>query len=423
MPPACQAKARTEWPAVWRFFAWLGCVSFGGPAGQIAILREELVERRRWLSAREFSDGLSFCLLLPGPEAHQLVIYSGWKLHGLRGALVAGTLFVLPAALLLWVLAALYAVYGDVLAVRVVFEAVQPAVLAIILTALAKMGRHHLHGARAWMLAGGAFVAMFFFQVPFPWIVVTALGLGAVRHFSQAEGGPDEPLPPPEAPRAAPAAWRVVGLGVLLWAAPVAVAAAAFGADGVVAALGVFFSKVAVVTFGGAYAVLPYVADHATGNAHWLTPAAMKDGLALAETTPGPLVIVLQFVGFLAGWNHAGTMPPLFMATLGAAITSWVTFVPSFIFILVGAPHVERLSRSARARSLLSSVTAAVIGVIANLAAWFASGIFAPDQPVIMSAVIAGTALWLLMARGWSIPAVIGLAAAAGLGRLWLAGM
>lgn len=423
MTPSCQAKARTDWPAVWRFFAWLGCVSFGGPAGQIAILREELVERRRWLSAREFSDGLSFCLLLPGPEAHQLVIYSGWKLHGLRGALVAGTLFVVPAALLLWLLTALYAVYGNLLTVRVLFEAVQPAVLAIILTALVKMGRHHLHGARAWILAGSAFVAMFFFQVPFPWIVVAALGLGAIRHLPQAEKSPEEPVPTPEAARATPAAWRVVGLGVLLWATPVAVAAAIFGADGVVTALGVFFSKVAVVTFGGAYAVLPYVADHATGSAHWLTPAAMKDGLALAETTPGPLVIVLQFVGFLAGWNHAGTMPPLLMATLGAAITSWVTFVPSFIFILVGAPHVERLSRSARARNLLSSVTAAVIGVIANLAAWFASGIFAPGQPAIMSSVIAGTALWLLMARGWSIPAVIGLAAGAGLGRLWLAGV
>lgn len=411
MPENCQAKAAPDWPAARRFFARLGWISFGGPAGQIAILREELVERHRWLTPQEFSAGLNFTLLLPGPEAHQLVIYSGWKLHGLRGALAAGVLFVLPAVLLLWAAAALYAVYGQLTWVQTLFETVRPAVLAIILAALVRMARHHLPDTRAWTLAAAAFVTMFFFRVPLPWIVLAALGLGAAKHLTapRTESG-DRPRSPV---RSVP--WRAVGLGLLAWFAPVLLAAVVFGTDSLLVSLGFFFSKVAVVTFGGAYAVLPYVADHAVNGAGWLSAAAMKDGLALAETLPGPLVKVLQFVGFLAGWNQPGTLPPWAMATLGAFITSWVTFVPSFLFVLAGAPFVERLADSPRARTVLETVTAAVIGVIANLAAWFAAGVFAPGQPVVLSAVLAGVALWLLMGRGWTVPAVVGLAAAAGL--------
>ena len=411
MPENCQAKAAPDWPAARRFFARLGWISFGGPAGQIAILREELVERHRWLTPQEFSAGLNFTLLLPGPEAHQLVIYSGWKLHGLRGALAAGVLFVLPAVLLLWAAAALYAVYGQLTWVQTLFETVRPAVLAIILAALVRMARHHLPDTRAWTLAAAAFVAMFFFRVPLPWIVLAALGLGAAKHLTaqRTESG-DRPRSPV---RSVP--WRAVGLGLLAWFAPVLLAAVVFGTDSLLVSLGFFFSKVAVVTFGGAYAVLPYVADHAVNGAGWLSAAAMKDGLALAETLPGPLVKVLQFVGFLAGWNQPGTLPPWAMATLGAFITSWVTFVPSFLFVLAGAPFVERLADSPRARTVLETVTAAVIGVIANLAAWFAAGVFAPGHPVVLSAVLAGVALWLLMGRGWTVPAVVGLAAAAGL--------
>ncbi|MEX1044929.1 MAG: chromate efflux transporter [Chthoniobacterales bacterium] len=413
MQRTCQEKAAADWPAAVRFFARLGWISFGGPAGQIAILREELVERRRWLSPHEFAAGLNFCLLLPGPEAHQLVIYSGWKLHGLRGALVAGALFVLPAVLLLWLAAGLYAVYGQLDWVQTVFGTVRPAVLAIIMAALVRMGRHHLPGTRAWLLAGAAFAAMFFYEVPFPWIVVAALGLGAVKHFTS-------PVPESGGRGRAPSAmvsWRILGVGLLAWFAPVALAALVFGADSVLASLGFFFSKVAVVTFGGAYAVLPYVADHAVYEAGWLSAAAMKDGLALAETLPGPLVKVLQFAGFLAGWNNPSPLAPWAMGTLGALITSWVTFVPSFLFILAGAPFVERLAESPRARTVLDTVTAAIIGVIANLAAWFATGIFAAGQPVALYAVIAGVTLWLLMGRGWSVPAVVGMAAAAGLVR------
>jgi chromate transporter len=389
----------------------LGWISFGGPAGQIAILREELVERHRWLTPQEFSAGLNFTLLLPGPEAHQLVIYSGWKLHGLRGALAAGVLFVLPAVLLLWAAAALYAVYGQLTWVQTLFETVRPAVLAIILAALVRMARHHLPDTRAWALAAAAFVAMFFFRVPLPWIVLAALGLGAVKHLTAPrEESDDRPRSPV---RSVP--WHAVGLGLLAWFAPVLLAAVVFGADSLLVSLGFFFSKVAVVTFGGAYAVLPYVADHAVNGAGWLSAAAMKDGLALAETLPGPLVKVLQFVGFLAGWNQPGTLPPWAMATLGAFITSWVTFVPSFLFVLAGAPFVQGLADSPRARTVLETVTAAVLGVIANLAAWFAAGVFAPGQPVVLSAVLAGVTLWLLMGRGWTVPAVVGLAAAAGL--------
>jgi chromate transporter len=411
MPENCQAKAAPDWPAARRFFARLGWISFGGPAGQIAILREELVERHRWLTPQEFSAGLNFTLLLPGPEAHQLVIYSGWKLHGMRGALAAGVLFVLPAVLLLWAAAALYAVYGQLAWVQTLFGTVRPAVLAIILAALVRMARHHLPDTRAWTLAAAAFVAMFFFRVPLPWIVLAALGLGAVKHLTAPRAESD--ARPRSPSRSVP--WPAVGLGLLAWFAPVLLAAVVFGPDSLLVSLGFFFSKVAVVTFGGAYAVLPYVADHAVNGAGWLSAAAMKDGLALAETLPGPLVKVLQFVGFLAGWNQPGTLPPWAMATLGAFITSWVTFVPSFLFVLAGAPFVERLADSPRARTVLETVTAAVIGVIANLAAWFAAGVFAPGQPVVLSAVLAGVALWLLMGRGWTVPAVVGLAAAAGL--------
>ncbi len=413
MQEPCQEKAAADWPAAVRFFARLGWISFGGPAGQIAILREELVERRRWLTPHEFASGLNFCLLLPGPEAHQLVIYSGWKLHGLRGALAAGALFVLPAILLLWGAAALYALYGQLEWVQTLFITVRPAVLAIIIAALVRMGRHHLHGTRDWLLAAAAFAAMFFYHVPFPWIVVAALGLGAVKHLTSPapdRGGREQP-PAIKVP------WRVLGLGLLAWFGPVLLTVLVFGGDSVTASLGFFFSQVAVVTFGGAYAVLPYVADHAVNQTGWLSAAAMKDGLALAETLPGPLVKVLQFAGFFAGWNNPSPLGPWAMATLGALLTSWVTFVPSFLFILAGAPFIERLAASPRARTILDTVTAAIIGVIANLAAWFATGIFSPGQPAILSAIIAGVTLWLLMARRWPVPSVVGLAAAAGLVR------
>ena len=277
MRQPCQDKAVPDWKEARRFFARLGWVSFGGPAGQIAILREEFVERRRWLTPHEFSAGLNFSMLLPGPEAHQLVIYSGWKLHGLRGAIAAGALFVLPAMLLLWAAAGLYTMFGQLDGVQTLFATVRPAVLAIILAALVRMARHHLAGPRAWLLAAAAFAAIYFFQVPFPWIVLAAVGLGAAKHLT----APPAPAATPATPRP-PIPWRTLGLGLLAWFAPVLLAGLVFGWDSLLASLGFFFSKVAVVTFGGAYAVLPYVADHAVNHAGWLSADAMKDGLALA---------------------------------------------------------------------------------------------------------------------------------------------
>ena len=410
MQDHCQVKAVPDWMEARRFFARLGWISFGGPAGQIAILREELVERRRWMTPHEFSAGLNFSMVLPGPEAHQLVIYAGWKLHGLRGAITAGALFALPAVLLLWAAAGLYAIFGQLDGVETLFGAVRPAVLAIILAALVRMARHHLAGPRAWLLAAAAFAAIYFFQVPFPWIVLAAVGLGAAKHLT----APPAPTATPATPRP-PIPWRTLGLGLLVWFAPVVLAGLVFGWDSLLVSLGFFFSKVAVVTFGGAYAVLPYVADHAVNHAGWLSADAMKDGLALAESLPGPLVKVLQFAGFFAGWNNPAPLGPWTMATLGAFLTSWVTFVPSFLFILAGAPFVELLAENPRARMILDTITAAVIGVIASLAVWFAADVFGPDQPSVLHAAIAGVSLWLLVGRRWSVPAVVSLAGAVGL--------
>jgi chromate transporter len=327
-------------------------------------------------------------------------------MQGLRGAVAAAILFVLPAALLLWVLSALYAIYGQLESVQTVFGLLRPAVLAIIIAALVRMARHHLEDLRAWMLAAGAFVAIFFFAVPFPWIVIFALGLGLVARTQKTDA-------PAIALQSEKVRWSAVALLIALWMAPIVLAAAIFGSGNILSSLGLFFSKTALVTFGGAYAVLPYVAQHAVGE-EWLSSQAMQDGLALAETTPGPLVIVLQFAGFFAGWNNATPLPPLAMATLGAAMTTWVTFLPSLIFILVGAPYVDRLTQSPRATAVLSTMGAMVVGVIASLAAWFATGVFAPGEDRVVSAVMAGVSLWLLVGRGWSIPSVVGIAAAAG---------
>lgn len=410
MSDRCQEKAESEHSSLWRFFVRLGWISFGGPAGQIAIVREELVERRRLLSPREFSAGLNLSLLLPGPEAHQLIIYSGWKLQGWRGALGAGVLFVLPGFLLVTLLAALYASYGSLTWVQTIFGTVRPAVLAIIIAALFRMGHHHLHGARGWILATAAFIAMFFYQVPFPWIILAALGLGLVKNL-RSPANVSAPAAP--WPRIA-AQWRVIVIGTLVWLAPVILAALAFGPENILVSLGLFFSKVAVVTFGGAYAVLPYVADHSVQQAGWLSAAAMKDGLALAETLPGPLVKVLSFVGYLAASAQQTPWPSWVMGVAGASITAWVTFVPSFIFILFAAPFVERLTHSPRAQAALDTVTAAVIGVIANLAAWFGAGLFTAGEPILLYATIGTVSLWLLVGRKWTIPAVVGVAAAAG---------
>lgn len=364
-----------------RFWFKLGCISFGGPAGQIAVMHRELVERKGWIEEKRFLHALNFCMLLPGPEATQLATYCGWLLHGVRGGLAAGVLFVLPGAGTLWLLSWIYVTYGAVPAVAAIFHGLKATVLAIVVAAVVRIGRKALVGPVAWGLAATAFGALFFLRVPFPIVVFGALAVGFVggRMAPRAFGVEVNAEPGVALPAAIPAGrtLRLAVVGVALWFAPVLLATRWPGGE-LLAQLGWFFSKAAVVTFGGAYAVLPYVGQQAVEHYHWITPGQMLDGLAFAETTPGPLVMVLQFVGFLSGWRQPGALAPLGAATLGAAMTTWVTFVPTYLFILLGAPYVERLRGNVRLNAALAAVTAAVVGVILNLAIWFALQVVFP---------------------------------------------
>ncbi len=363
-----------------RFWLKLGCISFGGPAGQIAIMHTELVDRKRWIDEERFLHALNFCMLLPGPEATQLATYCGWRLHGIRGGLVAGGLFVLPSALLLWGLSWLYAAHGSAPLVAAIFTGLKPAVTAIVAAAVIRIGRRSLRGPFSWALAAGAFVGIFFLQVPFPVVVLAALGIGFFMGWKPVDRS-DRPDPMDRsnpAPDAAPSALKIAGLGLALWFAPVLWAGLWQGWGGTLAQEGFFFSKAALVTFGGAYAVLPYVGQQAVDHFGWLSAPQMLDGLGLAETTPGPLIMVVQFVGFLGGWNQPGSLSPLLAGTLGAAITTWTTFVPCFLWIFIGAPHLERLRSITRLNSALAAVTASVVGVVLNLAVWFGRHVFFP---------------------------------------------
>lgn len=411
-----------------RFWARLGCISFGGPAGQIAVMHRELVERKRWIDEKRFLHALNFCMLLPGPEATQLATYCGWLLHGVRGGLVAGILFVLPGALTLWGLSWIYVTHGALPEVAAVFHGLKAAVLAIVVAALLRVARRALTGPVAWGLAAAAFGALFFLRVPFPAVVFAALGFGwlggrlAPQAFGLKPGTETDPVEVPAAAEAGRArhGGQVAVTGVALWFAPVLLAMAWPGGAGVLAQLGWFFSKAAVVTFGGAYAVLPYVGQQAVEHYHWLTPAQMLDGLAFAETTPGPLILVLQHVGFLAGWQQPGGLAPLLGATLGAGMTTWVTFVPTYLFILVGAPWVERVRGERRLAAALAAVTAAVVGVILNLTVWFALQVIFPHgAPVDWFALaVAGAALVALERfKVGIVPVVFGSGL---LGWLWL---
>ncbi|MFZ4682268.1 MAG: chromate efflux transporter [Terrimicrobiaceae bacterium] len=368
-----------------RFWLRLGVISFGGPAGQIAIMHTELVEKRRWISEERFLHALNFCMVLPGPEAQQLATYTGWMLHGIRGGVMAGALFVLPSALLLWALSWLYMAGGSIPWIAAVFYGLQPAVIALVATAVLRIGSKALKTRFLWALAGLAFVAIFFLKISFLWIILCAAALGWLGGrrglLPPAKStDPDEP-PAQRIPKRQTLKTAVVC--VMLWAAPVVLAGLAFGWNSLFVQQGIFFSKAALVTFGGAYAVLPYVAQQAVENYGWLSTNQMMSGLALAETTPGPLIMVLQFVGFAGAWQNPGTLSPLLAGTLAAGITTWVTFLPSFLFILAGAPHMERLRHAKGFSFALSGITAAVVGVILNLAVWFGLHAFfpAPGKP------------------------------------------
>ncbi len=351
-------------------WAKIGVLSFGGPAGQIALMHKIIVEESGWLSEERFLHALNFCMLLPGPEAMQLATYAGWRLHGLRGGLAAGLLFVLPGALVVLALSLLYATLGALPAVEALFLGVKAAVLVIVVEALLRIARRALKRRADWAIAGASFVAIFFLALPFPLIIVAAALAGFLLAHLDANAAAsvaveDEPGVTPGQTLSTIALWLTI------WWAPVAVAALAVGPEHVLTQTGLFFSKLAVVTFGGAYAVLAYMAQAVVQTHGWLTPGAMLDGLGLAETTPGPLILVTEFVGFLANYRHGGG-PPLAMGLLGAAMTLWVTFAPCFLWIFAGAPYIERLRGKARLSGALAGVTAAVVGVILNLALWFA---------------------------------------------------
>jgi chromate transporter len=412
------------------FWLKLGCISFGGPAGQIALMQRELVDRRKWIGERTFLQALNFCFLLPGPEAQQLATYCGWLMHGVRGGLVAGLLFVLPSAVLLWLLSWFYVEFGTLAWVSAVFDGLQSAVLAIVVGAVWRIGRRVLRTPVMWGLAVGAFTVLFFGMVTFPWVVVGAAGFGwmAARCGWVGLGAADVEAAGVGGSLAGAGrvalfrAVLVLAAGLVLWWLPVAVSAWGLGYEHAVTQQGFFFSKVAVVTFGGAYAVLPYVSQQAVGHFGWLTQAQMMDGLALAETTPGPLVMVLSFVGFIGGWQHPGLLPPLVAATLGSVLTLWTTFVPSFLWIFLGAPVMERLRQVAWLRVVLAAVTAAVVGVILNLAAWLAASVvWWPETGAVnwFGVGLAAAALTALNGLKWNVVTVIGASAVAGM--IWWA--
>jgi chromate transporter len=351
--------------SVW---AKIGVTSFGGPAGQIALMHRVLVEERGWIGPERFLHALNFCMLLPGPEAMQLATYVGWRLHGTLGGLTAGLLFVLPGALVVLALSIAYALFGQVPLVEAAFVGIKAAVLVIVIEALIKVARRALHRGYDWAIAAAAFIAIFFLGAPFPLIIVGAALVG----FLLALIFPI-PVPPPltAPPVALSRTIRTALLWLAIWILPLLAISLLFGRDHVMADIAVFFSKLAVVTFGGAYAVLAYMAQQAVETYGWLSAGEMLDGLGLAETTPGPLILVTEFVGFLGAYRSGGE-PALAFGLLGAAVTLWGTFAPCFLWIFVGAPYVERLASNAKLAGALRGVTAAVVGVILNLSLWFA---------------------------------------------------
>ena len=370
-PPATDIDltvSRSEALKVWIRVALL---SFGGPAGQIGVMHRILVEERRWIGEERFLHCMSYCMLLPGPEAQQLATYLGWLLHGTRGGLIAGALFILPGFLSILFLSVVYAEFKSTTVLTGVFFGLKSGVLAVVLQALLRIGRHaRVQGVRL-VLAGAAFVAIFFLRVPFPIIVVSAALLGYLGSL----WGPSPRSVPAVGAAGRPslgAALRTAMVWGLLWFVPIALLVAGFGGESVFVKEAVFFSKAAVVTFGGAYAVLAYIAHQAVDFYAWLVPGEMIDGLGMAETTPGPLIQVVQFVGYLAAYRDPGGLAPFVAGLLGSIVTTWVTFVPCFLFVFVGAPFAEHLRGHASLRSALAAITAAIVGVIANLAVWFA---------------------------------------------------
>ncbi|MGQ0658086.1 MAG: chromate efflux transporter [Chromatiales bacterium] len=443
--PAAEAGHRHDAPpaiSFWqafRFWLKLGFISFGGPAGQIAIMHSELVERRRWISEKRFLHALNYCMVLPGPEAQQLATYIGWLMHRTWGGIVAGALFVLPSLFILIALSWIYIAFGDVPLVAGLFYGIKPAVTAIVVHAAHRIGSRALKNNLLWAIAAASFVAIFALNVPFPAIVAAAALIGclggriAPDKFKAGGGhgkaektyGPaliDDDTPTPEHARFRwPRLIRVAVVGGLLWLIPMGLLSAAYGWHGALTQMGWFFTKAALLTFGGAYAVLPYVYQGAVGHYGWLTPTQMIDGLALGETTPGPLIMVVAFVGFVGGYVTALFGPEmLFLAgTVAAALVTWFTFLPSFLFILAGGPLVESTHDNPKFTAPLTAITAAVVGVILNLALFFGYHVLWPQGFAAafdwISAVIALGAALALFRFNRNVIEVIATCAAGGL--------
>jgi chromate transporter len=429
-PAPSEANPRPDFATALAYWFRLGCLSFGGPAGQIAMMQHDLVDKLRWIPQRSFLRGLSFATLLPGPEATQLAAYIGWRLHGTLGGVVAGALFVLPGVACMLLLSWLAAAHGETGLVGAVFDGLKPVVVAVVIHAVWRIGRKALHTWQAAALAVAAFVAIHFLDVGFPWVVAAAAVIGAASargaaaspfatggHGTAAgDDGPVGPLPARPYARFA----RLLAVFAMLWAIPVGLVLLAFGTRPFLDVADLF-TKAAFVTFGGAYAVLPYVADAAVNHYGWLTAADMLNGLALAETTPGPLILVLQYVGFFAGWN-AGAADPLAAATAAALLATYVTFLPSFLFILAGAPYVEGLHENKAASAALGAITAAVVGVVLNLGVFLGAAVFFPEGGGIdrVAVVVAALAFVGLARFGLAIHWLVLAGAAFGIARMAL---
>lgn len=415
----------------------IGLLSFGGPTGQIALMHRELVEKRKWISDSRFLHALNYCMILPGPEAQQLAIYTGWLLQRTLGAVIAGALFVLPGALFIGVISYAYMAFGDVPAIEAIFYGLKPAVLAVVAAAFIRMGTKILHNATLWVIAACAFIGIFFLNLPFPLIVLSALAVGFAGsylrpqwlsgtggHASQANAGQQTDSGYLVADDTQAIARPTIGktlvtiaIWTLIWTAPLMATLIFLGRGHLLTEQALFFARAALVTFGGAYAVLPYVAQQAVESHHWISATQMVDGLGLAETTPGPLILVLQFVGFAGGWQNPGSLSPLAMASLAAVITSWMTFVPGFLFILAGAPYVESTRGHLRLKTALTAVTAAVIGIILNLAVWFGWHVFWPEgkDVDILSITLAAAFFFLIQKCKLDVLWVVLIGAASGL--------
>ncbi|WP_425965028.1 chromate efflux transporter [Rhizobium nepotum] len=436
-----------------KVWARVAALSFGGPAGQIAVMHRIVVDEKKWVGEHRFLHALNYCMLLPGPEAHQLAIYIGWLLNKTKGGMIAGLLFVLPGFLSILTLSYIYVIFGDVAAIKGMFFGLKCAVLAVVIQAVFRIGSRAIKNNVMLAIAAAAFIAIFFLHVPFP-LIITGAGLigyfggragvqafkvggshksGSGKILEDRDSVLGEDIPHHAKPDLA---WSLKTSGALaaLWLFPVTALLLALGWDSVFSKIGVFFSQMAVVTFGGAYAVLAYVAQAAVENYGWLRPAEMLDGLGMAETTPGPLIMVTQFVGFLAGYRNPGSLSPLTAATLGAILTTWVTFLPSFLWIFVGAPFIERMRGNVALSGAMSAITAAVVGVILNLAIWFGLHVLfsevkpaslggrSIDLPVITSIVWPSLALTVVAAVAifrLKFSVITTLLLSAGLGILW----